>query len=216
VAVGWAIGSLRGDSVQSFGERRAARAWSTMKVPVIVACITSGRADWHAIEAAITRSDNEAALRLWNGLEDGCAQVEEVLRLAGDHDTALEREPDPRGWSPFGRTVWTLEAGVAFYRALARGELLDPVDTDRVLDAMGRVVPEQRWGLGQVPRIRFKGGWGPSEEPDGGYEVIQFGISGQSVLALSAVAADFESAQELASKHVPQHQNSSQLRAAGD
>ena len=46
--------------------------------------------------------------------------------------------------------------------------------------------------------------------------MIQFGIAGDSVLALAAVAADFESAQELASKHVPQHQNSPQLRATGD
>jgi beta-lactamase family protein len=216
MAVGWAIGALGGGPVESFGERRAARAWSTMKLPVIVACITSGRADWHAIEAAILRSDNHAALRLWATLEDGPTEVEAVLRRAGDPETVLEREPDPRGWSPFGRTVWTLAAGATFYRALARGELLVPADTDRVLHAMGRVVTEQRWGLGQVPGIRFKGGWGPSEEPDGGYEVIQFGISGDSVLALSAVAADFSSAQELASKHVPQHQNASQLRAAGD
>jgi beta-lactamase family protein len=214
--VGWARGALDGGAIESFGERRAARAWSTMKVPVIVASITCGRADWHAVDAAITRSDNEAALRLWGTLDDAPAQVEAVLRAAGDPDTVLEREPDPRGWSPFGRTVWTLEAGATFYRALARGELLGAADTDRVLDAMGRVVPEQRWGLGQIPDVRFKGGWGPSEAPGGGYEVIQFGIAGDTVLALSAAAADFSSAQELASKHVPQHQNASQLRAAGD
>jgi len=214
--VGWAIGALDGGAIESFGERRTARAWSTMKVPVIVASMTCGRADWHAVDAAITRSDNEAALRLWGTLDDAPAQVEAVLRAAGDPDTVLEREPDPRGWSPFGRTVWTLEAGATFYRALARGELLGAADTDRVLDAMGRVVPEQRWGLGQIPDVRFKGGWGPSEAPGGGYEVIQFGIAGDTVLALSAAAADFSSAQELASKHVPQHQNASQLRAAGD
>jgi hypothetical protein len=187
-----------------------------MKVPVIVASITCGRADWHAVEAAITRSDNDAALRLWDTLSHGPAEVEAVLRRAGDAETALEREADPRGWSPFGRTLWTLEAGATFYRALARGELLGAAETGRVLDAMARVVPEQRWGLGQVPGIRFKGGWGPSEEPGGGYEVIQFGIAGDAVIALAAVAEDFESAQELASKHVPQHQNASQLRAAGD
>jgi hypothetical protein len=187
-----------------------------MKVPVIVASITSGRADWHAVEAAITRSDNDAARLLWSGLDDGPAEVEAVLRRAGDAETVLEREPDPRGWSPFGRTVWTLEAGATFYRALARGELLDPVGTDRVLDAMARVIPEQRWGLGRIPGVRLKGGWGPSEDPGGGYEVIQFGIAANAVLALSAVAEDFESAQELASKHVPQYQNSPQLRATGD
>ncbi|HEX6652869.1 MAG TPA: serine hydrolase [Thermoleophilaceae bacterium] len=214
--VGWATGPLGGGAIESFGERRAARAWSTMKVPVIVASITCGRADWHAIDSAITRSDNDAALRLWATLDDGPAQVEAVLRQAGDPDTVLEREPDPRGWSPFGRTVWTLEAGATFYRALARGELLGAADTERVLDAMAQVVPAQCWGLGRIPGVRFKGGWGPSEEPGGGYEVIQFGIAGDSVLALSAVAADFSSAQELASRHVPQHQNASQLRAARD
>jgi Beta-lactamase enzyme family len=214
--VGWAIGALDGGAIETFGELRGARAWSTMKVPVIVASITSGRADWHAIDAAITRSDNDAARRLWETLDDGPAEVEAVLRRAGDGGTVLEREPDPRGWSPFGRTAWTLEAGSTFYRALARGELLGAADTERVLDAMGRVVPEQRWGLGRVPGMRFKGGWGPSEDADGGYEVIQFGIAGDAVVALAAVAADFESAQELASKHVPQHQNAPQLRAAGD
>ena len=216
MSVGWAIGPLGGGAIEIFGERPAARAWSTMKVPVIVASITSGRVDWHAVEAAITHSDNEAALRLWSLLDDAPAQVEAVLRRAGDSETVLEREPDPRGWSPFGRTVWTLDAGATFYRALARGELLGAAETERVLGAMGRVVPEQCWGLGRIPGVRFKGGWGPSEEPEGGYEVIQFGIAGEAVIALAAVAADFGSAQELASKHVPQHQNAPQLRATRD
>src|SRR3954466_16229533 len=113
MAIGWATGSLSGGAIESFGEIRAARAWSTMKVPVIVACITSGEADWHDIELAITRSDNDAALRRWRALDDGPAQVEAVLRRAGDPETVLEREADPRGWSPFGRTVWTLAAGAA-------------------------------------------------------------------------------------------------------
>jgi hypothetical protein len=214
--VGWATGSLDGGPIESFGEIRAARAWSTMKVPVIAASITAGRPDWHAIELAITRSDNDAALRLWHALEDGPAEVEAVLRRAGDAETVLEREPDPRGWSPFGRTAWTLESAATFYRALARGELLEPRDTERVLDAMARIVPEQRWGLGGLPGVRFKGGWGPSEGPDGGYEVIQVGLAGNAVIALAAAAPDSDAAKELASKHVSQHQNAPQLRAAGD
>jgi hypothetical protein len=187
-----------------------------MKVPVIVASITSGRADWHAIEAAITRSDNDAARRLWDALDDGPAEVEAVLRRAGDGETTVEREGDPRGWSSFGRTVWSLEAAAGFYRALANGELLAGADTARILDAMGRVVPEQRWGLGTVPGMRFKGGWGPSEDPDGPYEVIQVGILDGTVMALAATAPNFEAAKELASRHVPQHPNSPQLRATGD
>jgi hypothetical protein len=151
-----------------------------------------------------------------DGLDDGAAEVEAVLRRAGDAGTVLEREQDPRGWSSFGRTLWTLEAAATFYRALANGELLGAEDTGRVLDAMGRVIPEQRWGLGALPSARFKGGWGPSEEPEGGYEVIQVAIVGDAVIALAARAPDFEAAKELASKLVPQHQDSPQLRAAGD
>ncbi len=189
------------------GELSEGRAWSTMKVPVIVASIGAGRADWKAIEAAIMRSDNDAARLLWEKLDDGPAEVEAVLRQAGDARTTLEREPDPRGYSSFGRTVWSLPGAMAFYAALARGELLPEADTERVLDAMGRIVPEQRWGLGRVPGIRFKGGWGPREEAQGGYEVIQVGIAGPSVLAIAARAEDFEAAKRLASKHVSQHPN---------
>ena len=185
-----------------------------MKVPVVIACITSDRADWRDVELAIVQSDNDAAMRLWERLDDGPAEVEAVLRRTGDGETRVEREPDPRGWSSFGRTVWSLAAAATFYRALARGKLLAPEDTDRVLDAMGRIVPEQRWGLGAIPGIRFKGGWGPSES--GGYDVIQVGIAGDAVIALAAHGSDFEAAKELASRHVPQHPNSPQLRAPRD
>jgi hypothetical protein len=207
-AAGLAIGPLAGGRIETRGELRASRAWSTMKVPVIVAAIAAGRADWETVEAAITRSDNDAASRLWDELDDGAAQVEAVLREAGDDETTLEREPDPRGYSSFGRTVWSLPAAVRFYGALARGELLPAADTERVLDAMVRVVSEQRWGLGAAdPPIPFKGGWGPSESPEGGYEVIQVGIAGPTVIAIAARAQDFDAAKQLASKHVPQHPN---------
>ena len=179
-----------------------------MKVPVIVAAIAAGRADWRAIEAAITRSDNDAALRLWRQLDDGAARVEAVLRETGDRQTRLEREPDPRGYSSFGRTLWSLDAAVRFYAALARGDLLPSRETELVLDAMRRIVPEQRWGLGVAdPPMPFKGGWGPTESAQGGYEVIQVGIAAATVIAIAARAEDFEAAKRLASKHVPQHPN---------
>jgi hypothetical protein len=37
--------------------------------------------------------------------------------------------------------------------------------------------------------------------------VIQVGISGDTVIAIAAIAADFDAAKQLASKHVPQHPN---------
>ena len=104
--------------------------------------------------------------------------------------------------------MWSLTAALGLHAALARGELLPDRDTERVLDAMARIVPEQRWGLGRVPGIRFKGGWGPSEGPEGFVnEVIQVGIAGPTVIAIAARADDFEAAKRLASKHVPQHPN---------
>jgi Beta-lactamase enzyme family len=196
------------------GALTGSRAWSTMKLPVIVAALAAGPADWGDVEAAITRSDNDAALRLWRGLDDGPGQVEAVLRRGGDAETLLEREPDPRGWSSFGRTLWSLAAAAGFYRALAQGELLPQGETERILDAMGRIVPDQSWGLGELPGIRFKGGWGPRE--DGGYDVVQVGVFGHTVIALAATGPDFDSAKRLASKHVPQHPNTPQLRAPGD
>ncbi len=79
-----------------------------MKVPVIVAAIAAGRADWEAIEAAITRSDNNAALLLWDRLDDGAAEVEAVLRH-GRVTTGRRSSPIPtraataRSDAPCGR-----------------------------------------------------------------------------------------------------------------
>ena len=143
---------LAGGPIETHGELRESRAWST-----------------------------RPALPLWHELDDGAAQVEAVL---------------------------SLPAAVRFYGALARGELLPSGETGRILDAMCRIVPEQRWGLGAAdPLTPFKSGWGPSESPEGGYEVIQVGIAGPTVIAIAARAEDFEAAKRLASKHVPQHPN---------
>ena len=160
------------------------------------------------MDAAITRSDNDAARLLWDRLDDGAAEVEAVLRRAGDdqHDTRARSRPARLQLLRPHRVV---AAGRA-QRSMRRSREVSCCrrrDTERVLDAMGRIVPEQRWGLGRLPGIRFKGGWGPSERPEGGYEVIQVGIAGPTVIAIAARAEDFEAAKRLASKHVPQHPN---------
>src|SRR5215210_7270296 len=107
--------ALAGGPIESSGELTAIRAWSSMKVPVVVAALSAGHADWEAIESAITRSDNDAAQTLWERLDDGAGEVEAVLRRAGDTETTLERGADPRGYSSFGRTLWALPAAMAFY-----------------------------------------------------------------------------------------------------
>jgi hypothetical protein len=223
--LGIAIGRLEGGPIRVRGDVTAMRAWSAMKIPVIVATVVARRAgelpdgdnptpdEVAAIEAAITRSDNAAALQLWgelvraNGGNAGAARrVQNVLRAAGDGTTTVESEPDPRGFSPFGRTQWGLRAAASFYRALADGRLLAGSDTGRILSAMGRVVPGQRWGVGaahwKLRPVRLKGGWGPSEQ--GGYQVLQVGLIGPRedglVVALAASAPDFVSATEAVSR----------------
>jgi Beta-lactamase enzyme family len=226
--VGVAGGALAGGPIQSHGQLRSMRAWSTMKVPVIVAAIDARRdgklpggreltpTERAAIEAAITRSDNDAALLLWNELveafggEAAAAQrTEAVLRQAGDDATTVIAVPDPRGYSPFGRTIWRLDRAATFYRSLARVQLLSPADTKLVLDAMSRVVNDQRWGVGaanwdEAPPLRFKGGWGPSDSAAGGYEVLQVGLVGDGedavVLAIAGRAPDYATATAAASR----------------
>ena len=57
------------------------------------------------------------------------------------------------------------------------------------MDLMGQIEPDQRWGLGQIPGAKFKGGWGPSLEGD--YLVRQFGvIPVNDGLAVVAVAVE--------------------------
>ena len=70
---GLAVGPLAGGRIETHGGLQESRAWSTMKVP---AALRAGHADWDDIEAAIMRSDNDAALRLWDRLGDGAAEVE--------------------------------------------------------------------------------------------------------------------------------------------
>ena len=204
--LGLAVGALAGGPIETRGELRESRAWSTMKLPVIVAAIAAGRADGIAIEAAITRSDNDAALRLWGELDDGAAEVEAQLRAAGDHETTLEREPDPRGYSSFGRTVWSLPAAVRFYgrsRAASCSSRRDRPHPRRHAPDRARAA----LGLGAAdPPIPSRAA-GVRAIPGGGYEVIQVGISGTTVIAIAARAQDFEAAKRLASKHVPQHPN---------
>ncbi len=74
---------------------------------------------------------------------------------------------------------------------------------------MGRVVPDQRWGEGATawdgaPPLRFKGGWGPSESAEGGYEVLQVGLIGEGeeglVVAIAATAPDFAAATAVVSR----------------
>jgi hypothetical protein len=205
--LGLAVAPLGGGPLEVAGELRTATAWSTMKVPLLVTLVASA-GGWDALSAqerdqaalAITRSDNEAALALFDRLEElegglvpASEAIDEVLRDAGDPETQVNTEPNAQGFSTFGQTAWSADASATFTRALAAGCLLGAANTPEVLALMGEVVADQRWGLGEAgypasTSLAFKGGWGP--EPGGGYLVRQIGAVGdqRAGLVVSIIA----------------------------
>lgn len=164
-------------------------AWSTMKVPLALAASRADRDGTRTdVAAALTASDNEAALRLWTGLGDGdeaSAAVEDVLAEGGDPRSRVPATSPVVGYSPFGQTPWRLDD-----QARVVGALPCLLGSSAVTEPMGEVQPGQAWGLGQVEDAQIKGGWGPT--PDG-YVVRQVALIPGSSGGLAAVTLQVRS-----------------------
>lgn len=181
--------------VEEFGTLRGGLAWSTIKVPIALAVEARGPDERgeELIDAALTVSDNEASLELWERLgspEAAAAAVQDVLASTGDTATRVEQRILREGYTPFGQTEWSLRAQAQLMAALPELPHSEPIRA-----RLRRVVVEQRWGLGMLGEdVELKGGWGP--DPDGRHLVRQMGIVGSRLaVALAAVPADgtFES-----------------------
>jgi hypothetical protein len=204
--LGLVVTPFDGGEVRAFGSLQSGHAWSTLKVPILIALLHEGsltpeQEDW--AREALTASDNEAAAALFGSLEathgglDGASQaVDATLRRAGEDSTVVATAPPPSGAvSTFGQTIWSLRASTEFFAALGRGCLLNSDDTEYVLDLIGEVIPEQRWGLGEAAfppmwRVAFKGGWGPEGSASGPYLVRQSGLlsNGGAGVAVAMIA----------------------------
>jgi hypothetical protein len=171
----------------SLGNWRSGRAWSTMKVPLVMAALREEQPP-HVTEqmtAAITRSDNAAAEAIWVGLGDpvtAARKVEAVLAGTGDPTRVQSQRVRP-DFTAFGQTDWPLTNQVRFMSTTACDNRSAPV-----LTLMGQIERDQRWGIGDIPGTRFKGGWGPSA--DRKYLVRQMGLvptpTGSSAVAVAA------------------------------
>jgi hypothetical protein len=172
----------------SAGEWSTGTAWSTIKVPLAIAGLreTDPPQVTEAMRAAITQSDNDAAESIWASLGDpatAAQKVEAVLAEAGAPTTVESRKVRPE-FTAFGQTEWPLGDQATFLSSAA----CDPA-SQPIMDLMGQIEPDQRWGLGQIPGAKFKGGWGPSL--DGNYLVRQFGVVPvNDGLAVVAVAVE--------------------------
>ena len=154
------------------GDNRPEPAFSTMKVPLAIAALRQSQAFYPDAEAAVTRSDNPAAHRMFGQVP--AAGYEGVIREAGARTTT------PAGYQM--GTLWTTSDQAEFASGLRCVAGHEPV-----LEMMGRIVDYQRWGLGRVPGARFKGGWNYYQN---GHLARQFGLipgpNGDVAVAITA------------------------------
>jgi beta-lactamase class A len=182
------------------GSLRADRAWSTIKVPLLVAYLDlrGGPAKLTEAERAdatamITESANEPANRFFLALADakggvrgGARAVERVLRRGRDDRTRVTARPpdDARTFTWLGQTVWRLADGATWHRSLADGGVANETSTRFVLGLMRRVTGSD-WGLRlAVPRpepLAYKVGLGRA--PSGEITAEQYGIVGRGAEA---------------------------------
>ena len=147
-------------------------AWSTSKVPVLIAASRTGAADSQLVSSAITYSDNEAAKAAWAGLGEGTAAAQaaqSVIAEAGDTATQVQSQVTRPEFTAFGQTMWSVGNQAKFMAGVRCVEGAQPI-----IDAMGVADPAQAYGLRTLPGTLMKGGWGPSLA--GGYDVRQMGI----------------------------------------
>lgn len=210
------VAGMDGTSSPTVGDSRAPYAWSTAKILIVAqTLLDSGgpnnltEEQRSLISSALASSDNEAAATLHRqieaghgGLEGAAEAMNQLLRKAGDESTSVSTQGRST-YSTYGQTLWSSQAQASFMSALMRGCVLDGQSTTFLREQMGNVVPDQRWGLGEVQSPAFKGGWGP--DPDGKYLVRQVGVVPAGDGHLYAVAftarpedGSFESGQRLA------------------
>ena len=155
------------------------QAMSTSKILILSALLRDKRgvqnltAEQRALAlAAVTESDNNAILALFDDLEAdrggllrASAYATGLLREVGDEQTQVTTAPPPAGYATtFGQTPWTPAAEVTFFRSLALGCVLPPGDTSYVLGLMRSIEPSESFGLGSAGcrRSRSREAGGPS------------------------------------------------------
>ncbi|MEV4235190.1 MULTISPECIES: hypothetical protein [unclassified Nocardia] len=184
--LGMAIMPVGGEKMVTFGDWTTGPAWSTMKVPLVIASQRkSSASSSYAAKAAITQSDNAAADTLWQSLgtgQEAAKAVEAVLREGGDTKTTVPATKTRSDASAFGQADWALTEQVRF---ASRLPCLS--QSSDVIDLMEQITSSQRWGLGELEGAEFKGGWGP--DTSGSYLVRQFGLiqgpAGQIAVAIA-------------------------------
>lgn len=169
-AIGLAI--VADGAERRFGDWSGGAAWSTIKVAISIAALRVDAATAAPlVTRAITVSDNDAAMALWQLLgdpPDAGAQVHAVLAEGASADTVVQTRQVYPPYSPFGQTQWAQTDAARFAYTLPCVP-----DAESVLERMRHISAAQQWGLAG-PDTPTKGGWGPDR--DGGYLVRQLAL----------------------------------------
>ncbi len=140
---------------------------SIVKVMVLVAFVQDRREAGRALTSydrslarrMITTSDNDATTTLFNAV-GGKSRLQRLASSRGMKDT--------RASSAWGLTTTSAADQGRLIDDIVDGDAFsDPDDQAYVLDLMGKVVPEQAWGVGAIPAsadVALKNGW-ISREP---------------------------------------------------
>ncbi|MEJ5998859.1 hypothetical protein [Corynebacterium sp. H130] len=144
-------------------------AWSTIKVPIVLAATRQGSADPALVSSAIRASDNASAQVLWDSLgpQAGSLVATEIGKVA-PAPKVVSQVTRP-GFSAFGQTQWALTDQASFGFKLQCHDLASSVTPH-----MGAISNGGGYGLGTLDQAAFKGGWGP--DVNGNYLARQFGF----------------------------------------
>jgi hypothetical protein len=189
--LGVAISAVgNGQIVTTWGDWQEGPAWSTMKVPLVIAAYRQQKPPQvtDVMRAVITGSDNTAAESLWEQLGDpatAAERLQQILRQNNDPTTVESQKIRPE-FTAFGQTIWSLVNQVRFTaNAFCNSE------NEPIFALMNQIEADQKWGIGNIAATPFKGGWGPS--PSGNYLVRQFGVlttpAGKVAVAIAAEPA---------------------------
>jgi hypothetical protein len=179
-----------GQAPMEWGDWQEGPAWSTIKVPLVIAAYREGNPPQVTgmMKAAITESDNAAAESLWAQLGDPAAaaqRVQQILQETGD-PTSVESRRRRAEFTAFGQTIWSLTNQTRFIAGAFCDRANDPI-----FQLMSQVAPNQTWGIGDIAGAEFKGGWGPSKSDK--YLVRQIGVlttpAGKVAVAIAAEPA---------------------------
>ena len=147
--MGIAIGPVgNGQSVTTWGDWQEGPAWSTIKVPLVIAAYRhqDPRQVTDLMRAAITESDNTAAESLWEQLGDpttaghkcnrSCSKP--VIRPPSNHEAAA------------GIQCFRPDHLVAVQPGPVHRERFCNSENGPIFDLMGQVTPDQNWGIGKI------------------------------------------------------------------